>query len=60
MCLSASESSAGVGDGDDGGAQSQQRGQEMGDEGGPGTQEYYSLQESKTAVFVLDCYRNKT
>lgn len=49
-CVCRSESSAGVGDGDDGGAQSEQGGQEMGDQSGPGTQEHHPLQESKTAA----------
>lgn len=47
VCLSTLESSAGVGDGDDGGAQSEQGSQEMGNEGGQRTQEHYTLQESK-------------
>lgn len=34
VCLSILESSAGVGDGDDGGAQSEQGGQEMGNQSG--------------------------
>lgn len=55
VCLSVSESSAGVGDGDDGGAQSEQGGQEMGNQGGQGTQEYHSLQESKTVSHTHSC-----
>lgn len=41
------ESSAGVGVGDDRGAQSEQGGQEMGNQGGQRAQEYHSLQASK-------------
>lgn len=47
VCLSILESSAGVGDGDDGGAQSEQGGEEMGNQSGQRTQEYHPLQESK-------------
>lgn len=46
-CVCWLESSAGVWDGDDGGAQSEQGGQEMGDQSGPRTQEHHPLQESK-------------
>lgn len=49
-CVCRSESSAGVGDGDDGGAQSKQGGQEMGDQSCPGTQEHHPLQESETTA----------
>lgn len=55
VCLSVSESSAGVGDRDDGGAQSEQGGQEMGNQGGQGTQEYHSLQESKPVSLTHSC-----
>lgn len=52
-CLSILESSAGVGDGDDGGAQSEQGSQEMGNQSGQRTQEYHTLQESKTDTHTL-------
>ena len=54
VCLSLLESSAGVGDGDDGGAQSEQGGEEVGDQSGPRTQEHHTLQESETLTFVTD------
>lgn len=47
------ESSAGVRDGNNGGAQSEQGGQEMGNQGGQRTQEYHSLQESKMGKLAL-------
>lgn len=47
VCLSILESSAGVGDGDDGGAQFEQGGQEMGNQSRQRTQKYHTLQESK-------------
>lgn len=53
VCLSILESSAGVGDRDNGGAQSEQGGQEMGNQSGQGTQKYHSLQESKMDTNIL-------
>lgn len=47
------ESSAGVRNGDHRRAQSEQRGQEMGDTSSQGTQEYHPLQESETLQCIV-------
>lgn len=56
VCLPILESSAGVGDGDDGGAQSEQGGQEMGNQSGQRTQEYHTLQKSKMDAHIRYIY----